>query len=335
MKALVTGGGGFLGGVIVRKLVNRADEVRSFSRRSYPKLEKLGVEHIQGDLADAETICKAAAGCDVVFHVAAKPGVWGPYEEFHQANVTGTENVLAACLQNHVPKLVYTSSPSVVFNGQDMEGVDESVPYPEHFEAHYPKTKAMAEQKVLAANSPGLATISLRPQLIWGPEDNHLVPRILARGRAGQLRRIGNRECKVDCVYVDNAADAHLLAADVLAPDSPAAGNAYFITNDDPIPLWEMVNQILEAGGLPPVKKIISPGMAYAAGWVLERVHGLFGLKAEPRMTRFLARELSTAHWFDISAAKRDLGYEPAISMKEGMEALRAWLMAVEVNCEL
>jgi len=326
MKALVTGGGGFLGGAIVRKLVERGDEVRSFSRRSYAKLEKLGVQHIQGDLTDEEAICHAAGGCDVVFHVAARAGVWGPYDEFHQANVTGTENVLTACLRNQVPKLVYTSSPSVVFNGQDMEGVDESAPYPEHFEAHYPKTKAIAEQKVLAADSPELVTISLRPHLIWGPEDNHLVPRILARGRAGQLRRIGQNECKVDCVYVDNAADAHLLASEALAPDAAAAGKAYFITNDEPIPLWEMVNRILGVAGVPEVKKSISPGMAYAAGWVLEKVHGLLGLKGEPRMTRFLARELSTAHWFDISAAKKDLNYQPAISMDEGMERLREWL---------
>lgn len=327
MKALVTGGGGFLGSVIVRKLVERGDEVRSFSRRSYAELEKLGTQHIQGDLTDAEAISHAADGCDAVFHVAARPGVWGSYQEFYQTNVTGTENVLSACQQNRVPKLIYTSSPSVVFNGQDMEGVDESVPYPEHFEAHYPKTKAIAEQKVLSANSPELATVSLRPHLIWGPGDNHLVPRILARGRAGQLRRIGHREYKVDCVYVDNAADAHLLASDVLAPGATAAGKAYFITNDEPIPLWDMVNQILDAGGVPAVKKSISPGMAYAAGWLLETVHGLFGLKGEPRMTRFLARELSTAHWFDISAAKKDLGYEPAISMEAGMARLERWLM--------
>ncbi len=326
MKALVTGGGGFLGGVIVRKLTERGDAVRSFSRKTYPRLESLGVEHVQGDLQELDRLKEAADGCDVVFHVAAKPGVWGAYEDFHIPNVVGTENVIAACIEKQIPRLVYTSSPSVVFNGTDMEGVDESAPYPDHFEAHYPKTKAIAEQKVLAANSPQLATVSLRPHLIWGPEDNHLVPRIIERGKKGQLRRIGTRECKVDCVYVDNAADAHLLAADSLSPAAPHAGKAYFITNDEPIPLWEMVNRILEAAGIPPVTKTISPKAAYAVGWMLENIYKIFRVNSEPRMTRFLARELSTAHWFDVSAAKDDFGYTPQISMQEGIARLREWL---------
>ncbi|WP_243371539.1 NAD-dependent epimerase/dehydratase family protein [Geotalea sp. SG265] len=326
MRALVTGGGGFLGSAIVRLLMARGDEVVSFSRNRYPDLEKLGVRQVSGDLADPDAVTAAAAGCDIVFHVAAKAGIWGDYADYHRANVTGTENVLAACRKNGIRRLVYTGSPSVVFDGHDVEGGNESLPYPDHFETNYPKTKAIAEQLVLAANSPSLATVSLRPHLIWGPGDNHLVPRIIARAKAGKLRRIGKCPCLVDTVYVDNAAEAHLLAADRLEHGSPVAGKAYFISNGDPIPLWEMVNAILNAAGLPPVNRTISPTVAYGVGALCETLWQLLPLKDEPPMTRFVARELSTAHWFDISAARRDLGYEPRISITEGLQHLEAWL---------
>lgn len=284
------------------------------------------MEQFHGDIAVAPAVDDAVADCDVVFHVAAKAGVWGVYDEYHRANVVGTENVIAACRKHGVSKLVYTSSPSVVFDGTDMEGVDESVSYPDHYHADYPKTKAMAEKAVLAANDGKLATVSLRPHLIWGPGDNHLVPRIIERGRAGKLRRIGKRANKVDAVYIDNAAEAHILAADKLAPNSPVAGKAYFITNDEPVVVWDFIDQILECAGLPPVKRTISPELAYFAGSALETVHGVLGIKSEPRMTRFVARELATAHWFDISAARRDFGYTPKVTMEAGLRRLRASL---------
>ncbi len=323
MKALVTGGGGFLGSAICRMLRERGDEVRSLSRGDYPALEELGVEQFRGDIADAEAVSKAVEGCDVVFHVAAKAGVWGEYSEYYRANVEGTKNVILACHEHGVSKLVHTSSPSVVFDGTDMEGVDESAPYPTHYHAPYPRTKAEAEKLALAANGDKLAVVSLRPHLIWGPGDNHLVPRIIERGRAGKLRRIGTRANKVDAVYIDNAAEAHLLAADKLAPGSAVAGKAYFITNDEPVVVWDFIDQILGCAGLPPVRKTISPGLAYFAGCVLEVVYNGIGIKSEPRMTRFVARELATEHWFDISAAKRDLGYTPKVSMEEGLRRLR------------
>ena len=201
---------------------------------------------------------------------------------------------------------------------------------------HRPPTDAPAESKApavsepvvkdgkvtLAANSPQLATVALRPHLIWGPGDNHLVPRILARGRAGQLRRIGHRPNLVDSIYLDNAADAHLLAAEKLSPNSPVAGRAYFLSNGEPLPLWTLVNRILAAGDLPPVTRTIPAPVAYAAGVVLETLHRVLRLKSEPRMTRFLAHELFTAHWFNISAARRDLGYEPCVSIDEGLRRL-------------
>ncbi len=326
MKALVTGGGGFLGGAIVRALLNRGDQVRSFSRGDYPSLRALGVELFRGDLAEEAGLRRAVQGCEVVFHAAAKTGIWGPLREYFQTNVEGTRNVLAACRSQGVPRLVYTSSPSVIFDGRDMAGVNESVPYPRRYLAHYPRTKAEAEKRVLAANSEGLATVVLRPHLLWGPEDTQLVPRILERGRKGRLRRIGNSECKVDSTFIDNAAEAHLAAADRLKPNSPVAGKAYFISNGEPYPLWDLINRILAAGGISPVKKTVSPQMAYALGCVLEGIYSVFRLPGEPPMTRFLAEELSTAHWFDISAAKKDFGYEPRVNLEEGLKHLKVWL---------
>ncbi len=319
---LVTGGGGFLGGAIVRQLVDRGAKVRTFSRQQYPELAKLGVQQFQGALDDSKAVSKAVDGCDIVFHVAAKAGIWGPYGDYHKTNVVGTVNIIKACREHGATKLIYTSSPSVIFNGMDMEGVDESVPYPKHFHAPYPQTKAKAEQKVMAANGDQLATVSLRPHLIWGPGDNHLVPRIIAKGRAGQIRRIGQRDNLVDSIYIDNAADAHLLAAEKLAPGSPVAGKTYFISQDEPISVWDLINRILAAGGVGPVTKTISPGLAYFAGCVCEVVYNAFDFKSEPRMTRFVAKELSTAHWFDISAAKRDFGYRPGVTIDEGLKRL-------------
>jgi len=323
--ALVTGGGGFLGRAIVRKLVERGDSVRSLARGDYPELRALGVATFRGDVADLASVAAAARGCEVVFHVAAKAGIWGPYAEFHRANVEGTRNVLDACRACGVGRLVHTSSPSVVYDGGDIEGADESLPYPSRFAAAYPKTKAEAERLVLGANEPNLATVALRPHLIWGPGDNHLIPRIVARARAGKLRRIGTRLNRVDSIYVDNATDAHLLAADKLEPGSPAAGRAYFLSQGDPWPLWDLINAILAAAHLPPVTRTIAPAVAHIAGAVLETTHRVLRLPGEPLMTRFLAHQLSTAHWFNIEAIRRDLGYRPAISIDEGLRRLETW----------
>ncbi len=322
MKALVTGGGGFLGTAICRQLILAGADVLNFSRGAYPHLEALGVRTFRGDLADREAVSEAARGRNIVFHAGAKAGLWGPYEEYRCVNVDGTRNVIDACRERGISRLVYTSSPSVVFSGVDLEGVDESVPYPDRFEAHYPATKAEAERLVVAANGPELATVSLRPHLIWGPGDNHLLPRIVARRKAGTLRRVSGAPKRVDSIYIDNAAEAHLLAADRLKPGSKIAGKVYFISNGEPLPVWDLIDRFLAAAHLSPVDKSVSPRLAYAAGAVLETVYGLLGITAEPRMTRFLARELSTAHWFDISAARRDLGYTPKVSIKEGLRRL-------------
>lgn len=325
MKALITGGGGFLGGAVVRKLVGRGDAVRSFTRTRYPWLDDLGVEQALGDLSDPAAVAAAAGGCDVVFHVAAKAGVWGRYRDYHAVNVVGTGNVIAACLTAGVGRLVHTSTPSVTYSGP-VEGGNESLPYPKRFDAAYPETKAVAERAVLAANGPDLATVALRPHLIWGPGDPHLVPRVLARARAGKLKRVGTGPVTVDVTYVDNAADAHVLAADRLAPGSPPAGKAYFITNGEPVDLWAFLNRVLAGAGLPPVVRSVSPWKARLAGRALETVYRAFRLPGEPAMTRFVASQLSTPHWFDISAARRDLGYEPRVSIDEGLKRLATTL---------
>jgi nucleoside-diphosphate-sugar epimerase len=326
MKALVTGGGGFLGKAIVSQLLARGDKVCSFSRGEYPDLRKLGVDVVQGDISNARAVASAAKGCDIVFHVAARTGIWGPYEEYYRTNVTGTENVIAACRQHGITRLVYTSTPSVVHAGGDVEGINESAPYPERFETHYPKTKAIAEQMVLNADGDELATVAIRPHLIWGPGDPNFLPRFLERAKSGRLRKVGKKPYLVDCLYIDNAAKAHLLAADRLAPGSTIAGKAYFISQGEPIDIAELMSRIIGTAGFPPINRSIPPAVAYLAGWLLEMIYTLFRIQKEPPMTRFLAKQLSTSHWFDITAARRDLDYHPTISIEQGLKRLEEWL---------
>jgi len=324
MRVLVTGGGGFLGGELVRQLRARGTEVRSFSRGEYPALKALGIEQVRGDLADAGALNAAATGCEIIFHAAAKAGIWGSYQEYHRANVLGTQHALDAARVNGIRKFVFTSSPSVTFDGRDQDGVNETAPYPTRWLAHYPRTKAEAERLVLAANGPELATVALRPHLIWGPGDPHLVARLVDRARSGKLRLVGDGSKKVDSVFVENAALAHVLAADALNIGSPCAGKAYFISNGEPLLLRELLVRILATAGLPAPTCAVSPGVAYSVGACLEFIYGLLGRKSEPPMTRFLARQLSTSHWFDISAAKRDFGYAPRVSLEAGLAQLTA-----------
>jgi nucleoside-diphosphate-sugar epimerase len=220
---------------------------------------------------------------------------------------------------------VYTSTPSVTFAGDDQVGIDESTPIAPVFLCHYPATKAHAERMVLEANGPELATVALRPHLIWGPGDPHLVPRVIAQARAGKLRIVGTGESLVDSTYIDNAAHAHLCAIERLAPGAPCAGKAYFISNGEPLPMAELLNRILTAADVPPVTRRVPAALAYAAGAVMECGHRLLRKSGEPRMTRFVARQLATAHWFTLDAARRDLGYAPIVSTDDGMRQLAQW----------
>lgn len=324
MKVLVTGGGGFLGKAIIRRLVSRGDDARSFCRGYYATLEKLAVEQVQGDICNFAAVENACKGIDLLFHVAAKPPPWGNFTDYYRTNVTGTQNVIDACINQKVATLVYTSTPSVVFNGCDIEGVDESFPYPIKYMAHYPKTKALAEQKVVEAAKDRLKTIILRPHEIWGPGDNHIVPRLIARAK--RLKRIGGGKNLVDTTYIDNAADAHILASDQLEKNPDLSGNIYFISQGEPVLAWDMINATLKAAGLDPVKGSVPYPLAWLAGAILEGIYNIFHLSGEPYITRFMAYAVAKAHWFDIGAARRDLGYIPRVSMEEGLRRLEDWL---------
>ena len=323
MRALVTGGGGFLGQYIVEQLLARGDSVRSFCRQKYPALDDQGVEQVQGDLQDARAVSAACRDREVVFHVAAVAGIWGPREKFFGINTLGTQHVVNGCRQHGVPRLVYCSSPSVTFTAIDQCGVDETTPYATNWLCHYPHSKAVAEQLVLEANDGvDLRTCALRPHLIWGPRDQHLIPRLLARARSGQLRQVGDGRNLIDTIYVENAAEAHLRAADALGPGSPVAGQAYFISQGQPVNCWDWINEILRIHHLSAVRKRISFAAAWCVGRLLEGIHTVCGWDSEPRMTRFLAAQLAKSHYFTIRKAQADFGFAPTISLDQGMRRL-------------
>ena len=318
-----------MGRGITERLLARGDEVVVLARGSYPDLEARGARMVRAALTEAEAVAAACAGRDVVFHVAAQAGIWGPFETFYQSNVVGTRNVLAGVRAHRVPRLVYTSSPSVTFDGTDAVNADERLTYPSHFENAYSATKAEAEQAVLAAAQRGdVAATAMRPHLIWGPGDPHLIPRVVKAARAGRLVQVGDGTNKVDITYVENVVDAHLLAGDALHAGHPANGRAYFVSNGEPVALWPWINGLLERLGIPVVKRRISVGTARRIGTAMEAAYRWLDLPGEPRMTRFLAAQLGTSHWYDISALRRDLGYTPRVGLDEGFEALVAWLKA-------
>lgn len=324
-SVLVTGGTGFLGRRLVERLLAEGRPVAILGRTPAPELEHRGVRFIRAALDDPAAVRAACAGMDTVFHVAAKVGVWGRYDDFYRVNVLGTRAILDGCRAYGVPRLVYTSTPSVVYNGRDLAGADESLPLTRSCPSPYPLTKAMAEREVLAANSPALRTVALRPHLIWGVDDPHLVPRVLERARAGRLRIVGSGANRVDLVHVENAVDAHLLAERALTwrpGGASAAGKPYFITNDEPVVLWDWINDLLRALDRPAISKRLPLGVASALGRACELAWRVLPLRGEPPMTRFVAAELAKDHWFNISAARQDLGYVPRISMVEGTAEL-------------
>ena len=333
MRALVTGGGGFIGRHVVARLCDRGDEVRVLARGHYPELAAAGVEVRRGDIQDLERVRAACEGIDVVFHVAARAGVWGTRQEFFGPNVTGTRHVLGACRSAGVPRLVFTSSPSVVFDNRPHQGSDETLPYPERYENYYAETKALAERLVTQANGAGLSTVSLRPHLVFGPGDPHLLPRVLARARTRALVRVGDGRNRVDLSYIEDVARAHVLAADALGSASacdqgPASigGSSYFITQDEPVMLWQWVEDLLARLALPPVRGAISLPLARALGTVLEALHRAVAPTREPRLTRFVASELALDHYYDISRAKHEIGFTPALSMSQATDNTVDWL---------
>ena len=323
MNALVTGGNGFLGRAIVEQLLAQGSSVRVVGRNPYPELAARGVACFRADLAAEDDVQAALRGCDVVFHVAAKAGVWGSWDDFYRNNVTATQHMLRAAIRAGVPKFVYTSSPSVAIGDTDLHGADESTPYPARYPAPYPHTKALAERYVLAQHD--ILTVALRPHLIWGPRDPHIVPRLLARARAGRLRRIGDGINLVDVTYVDNGAQAHLQAAASLDAHSPTRGRAYFIGQEQPVLMWQFIDELLKESQLPPVRGNISPATALRIATLLERIYRTARIDHEPPLTRMVVQQMSMSHWFDHSAARRDFGYVPRISTAEGLRRTAAW----------
>lgn len=328
MNVLVTGGGGFLGKRIVEMLLEKGETVRIFNRNRYPDIEAFGVEGVVGDLTDYEAVRKACRGMDVVIHTAALADFWGKHDAFYQINVRGTKHVVEACVVENVPRLVYTSSPSVVIGDFDINGGDESLPYPITWYASYPQTKAEAEQYVLASNGRQLLngetlyTCALRPHMIWGPEDNHIIATTLDAVRRGKMKIVGSGENKIDMTYVDNAAHAHLKVLDALGNQGAASGQAYFIGDEEPVAVWQWLNQLLEKLEMPLVNSSVSFKTAYCLGALMEIVWRVFRLKGRPNMTRFVALQFSRNHWFSHEKAKRDFGYEPIVDAETALQNL-------------
>ena len=327
MKALVTGGGGFLGGAIVRELRARGDDVVSYSRSEHRAVLELGARCVRGDVCDESALAAAMRDVDVVFHAAARAGIHGTRAEFRRTNVDGTRCVIEAAQRAGVARLVFTSSPSVCFDGRDHVHASNDLPRARRFLAEYPRSKAEAEEIALAAHGArGLATVALRPHLIFGPGDPHLVPRLIARAEAEKLAIVGSGANEVSLTYVDNAAHAHVCAADRLSLSAPHGGRAYFIAQVEPVVLWSWIRELLTSLSLPLPERRVPLALAYAGGAALEAAWKLSRASSEPPMTRFLALELARSHSYDMAPAERDFGYRELVPMRVATERLLAAL---------
>jgi nucleoside-diphosphate-sugar epimerase len=325
---LVTGYGGFLGKAICLKLLGQGYQVRGIARGAYPELQSIGVECVQGSVADAAACQEACRGVAGIVHTAALAGVWGKREDFEQLNIAATDNLLREAKSQAIPAFVYTSSPSVTFDGSPQINVDETAPYPQSWLCDYPRTKAIAEQRVLDANSAQLATCALRPHLIWGVGDPHLIPRVISRCRQGRLMRVGDGKNLIDTVHVDTAAEAHVLALRrMLDRDDNASGRPYFITDGEPIECWRWIADILSFANLAPPNRSISLANAYRLGAALEFLYKLARVSLEPPMTRFVAKQLGVAHYFNIESARKRLGFQPPSNRQQIVEAMRGSLV--------
>ncbi len=326
MKVLVTGGGGFVGRALVLELLARGYQVVSVSRGSYPELARAGCLTVQLDIADSfEKLCEAMTGCTAVFHTAAKVDMWGAFADFFRVNVVGTANVIQAARAQGIDRLIFTSSPSVVAGSAPLRGVSESVRYPARFSAHYPHTKALAEKLVLGANSQTMRTVALRPHLIFGPGDRHFVPTIISRAKAGRLVQVGNGRNLVDVCFIEDCVSAHICALEALgAANGDAAGRAYFISQGEPVLLWEWIRCVLSLAGAPPIKHKVPHAaaelLALGAEAFCSSARLFTNQQFTPLFTRFLVHEMATDHYFDISAAARELGFRPTYTVEQALK---------------
>ncbi len=316
MKVLVTGASGMTGRALVRALCARGDDVTVLQRRP----SRLGVPEVLGDIADQDLVRGAVTGQDAVIHLAAKVDVVGEWAEFERVNVGGTRSVVDACRQAGVPRLIHISSPSVAHAGVSLAGVGAEPADPAAARNTYARSKAMAEQIALAADSPGLAVVSLRPHLIWGPGDTQLIEPVLARARAGRLPLIGHGTALVDTTYVDNVVTAMLAAVQVCGP---VHGEALVVTNGEPRPIGEILELVCRAADVPGPRRRVPLPVARAAGAAIETAWRLAGRPGVPPMTRFLAEQLGTAHWFDQRRTREALQWAPSVTLDEAFERLR------------
>lgn len=322
-RVLVTGATSLIGTGVARALAARGDQVVCFQRRPARALADVaGVEQRLGDIRTANEVAEAAAGCDAVIHLAAKVGVVGDWEEYRSINVDGTANALAAASSAGAARVVHVSSPSVAHGGEPIVGAGAESPVLGRSRAWYPESKALAEQLALGAATGAMGVVAVRPHLVWGPGDTQLVGRIVERAAAGRLALVGGGRALVDTTYVDNAVDALVAALDAVGPGAACSGRAYVIANGEPRTIRELVAGICAAAGVPFAPRDVPLAVGRVAGSVVERAWPLLRRDDEPPLTRFLAEQLGTAHWFDPRPARDDLGWTPAVTIDEGLRRL-------------
>jgi nucleoside-diphosphate-sugar epimerase len=324
MRVLLTGATGFLGRAVARRLVDAGHTVAALVRDTDADLNSLGVEPQEGDLASLDAVVAAATGCDAVVHCAARVGPFARIDEYYDINVRGTDHVLAACEIADVRRLVFTSCAGVVIEHGDLNGVNESQRVAQRAPTAYLASKALAERHVLAANGPRFATIALRPHLLWGPGDAVWLPKLASLARAGRLRLFGEAGKKIDHCYIDNAADAHLAALERLEPGAAIAGKPYFITQGEPGPAEGFINGLLRAAGYPVEMRRLSAMLTRTLAATAGARRTFAG--ADPLLTPDTLALLRQATWFNIAAARRDLGYSPRVGTAEGLARLSAHL---------
>ena len=321
MKVLVTGAGSLLARRTAEALLARGDDVVCLQRHR----AAIDAEQVLADVRDADAVGDAARGCDAVIHAAAKVGVVGAWEDYRSINIDGTDSVLSAAHRHGVARFVHVSTPSVAHVGDAIVGGLAEPAVTGRRGAFYAESKAIAEQRALAAASTEMTVVAIRPHLVWGPEDTQLVGRIVERARAGRLALVGNGAALIDTTYIENAASALVAALDACGPDAVCNGRAYVIANGEPRPIRELVLGICAAAGVHIEPREVPRRIATLAGSLVEQVWRMRGAATEPPLTRFLAEQLGTAHWFDPRPARDDLGWQPTVTIDAGLVRLADW----------